>query len=198
MLSREIDGATPFSKVWHSVDRRGVPVTAVWLSAFMSFSRPPGTNLPLREQFSRVQGFWIEIYQWSEPLLKTLISCLAFFWLQSLRSSVAFQAMVSISGVAMYSSYGLPVRPRSGDLGSKHLRSRALSECPRASASSWAGLAPCGWPLWRACSAYLLLSSHVPHKLWTTPLCYLGHSWCWVWVGGFSMQGNGSEALLER
>ncbi|CAM6083811.1 unnamed protein product [Calypogeia fissa] len=63
------DGAMPLSKVWHSVNRREVPIHAVWLSAFMGL----------------VIG------------------------LPSLGSSVAFQAMVSIAGVAFYVSYALPV-----------------------------------------------------------------------------------------
>ena len=31
------DGAVPLSRVWHLVDRREVPVYAVWLSATVAF-----------------------------------------------------------------------------------------------------------------------------------------------------------------
>ncbi|RWW36953.1 hypothetical protein BHE74_00057987 [Ensete ventricosum] len=84
------DGAMPLSSFWHKVNKQGVPINAVWLSAFMSFCMA----LTVSFAFPYGPSHHVRLF--------TLV-------LQSLGSLVAFQAMVSIATVGLNIAYALPI-----------------------------------------------------------------------------------------
>lgn len=109
----------PFSRCLHQVNRREVPLNAVWVSSIIAFCMAltvrPDSKTTI---FSRCVALRLRciatasgelvigvMCRLSDPLIRGPLK----WGSQSLGSLVAFQAMVSIATIGLYISYALPI-----------------------------------------------------------------------------------------